>query len=161
MPTRHLSILFVKRIDQLVSHRRREGVSQLGDAGQIEYVRDLPRGAVGFRPPRVWGVSRLRLEHLSGQPPADDRIERGAPKRLAQIVIHPRRHTSLAVAGHRKSGHRDDRYVAAVLAPADLARGLKSVYLRHQAVHEDRVVIVTRGHVDRLVTVVGDGRLQS
>src|SRR5271163_4232475 len=49
----------------------------------------------------------------------------------------------------------------APLAVADLPRGLEAVHLRHQAVHEDRVVAALAGHFESLAAVQRDRGLEA
>jgi len=87
----------------------------------------------------------------------EDVVDRARADRLADVVVHARGETALAVAREGARRHRDDGGVPlGALAAANLARCLVAVDFRHLAVHEDGVIDVVGVHDDGFAPVVGD-----
>ncbi len=74
--------------------------------------------------------------------------------RLADIVVHARRETQLAVALHGVGGHGNDpRSLFGRPVLVDTARGLQAVELGHLHIHQHNIVVLAGQRVEHLQTV--------
>ena len=69
----------------------------------------------------------------------------------------PTAKAAIPVAFHSMGRHGNDRHAAAaVFSLADGSRGFQSIHSRHLHVHQDHVVAVLLGQIDRLLTIPRD-----